>query len=168
MGTAGGGSGRYRPVTDFEVAPFEVRRSAPGDEHQLIQLMLDYVVGFYEQPEPAHDELIALIQRLYDGTDGVQYVAQSGQDLVGFATVYFTWNTLTVGPAAIMNDLFVVQRWRGSAVAKNLLESCADGARERGSPTLTWETAQDNVRAQRFYERNGGRRESWVVYELDL
>jgi ribosomal protein S18 acetylase RimI-like enzyme len=150
------------------VSDFEIRRSAPGDEHKLIQLMLDYIVGFYAQPEPAHDDLIALIQRLFDGGDGVQFVAQAGQDLAGFATVYFTWSTLSVGPAAIMNDLFVAEEWRGSDAAKELLTACAGAARERGCTALTWETAHDNLRAQRFYERNGGRRESWVVYELDL
>jgi RimJ/RimL family protein N-acetyltransferase len=40
-------------------------------------------------------------------------------------------------------------------------------AGRRGAISLTWQTAKDNLRAQKLYERIGGRREEWVDYSLN-
>jgi RimJ/RimL family protein N-acetyltransferase len=32
---------------------------------------------------------------------------------------------------------------------------------------MNWETAPDNHRAQRFYEKVGGRRGDWLVYAIE-
>jgi hypothetical protein len=40
--------------------------------------------------------------------------------LIGFATLFFSWNTLTVRRAAILNDLFVVSEQRGQHEGESL------------------------------------------------
>jgi len=66
-----------------------------------------------------------------------------------------------------MNDLFVVPDARGTGVAEALIEECRVRAGRRGATSLTWQTAKDNVRAQKLYERVGGRRAEWVDSSLD-
>ena len=145
-----------------------VRLAERADVPRLRELMLAYIVDFYGRPAPDEDDLASLIEMLLEGREGVQLVAEDDGDPVGFATLYFTWRTLRPGRTAIMNDLFVEEGARGTGVAADLLEACKAEAKRRGCLSLTWETAPDNHRAQRFYERMGGMREDWVPYSVEL
>jgi ribosomal protein S18 acetylase RimI-like enzyme len=65
-----------------------------------------------------------------------------------------------------MNDLFVHPDARGSGAAEALILECRERAGRRGATSLSWQTAKDNARAQKLYERVGGKREEWVDYSL--
>jgi RimJ/RimL family protein N-acetyltransferase len=65
-----------------------------------------------------------------------------------------------------MNDLFVTELARGTGLAEALIEACRELCRERGAARLTWQTAPDNERARRVYERVGATREQWLDYWL--
>ena len=86
--------------------------------------------------------------------------------LIGFATVFWTWSTLSASRIGVMNDLFVAPEARGAGAADALILACRDRCRERGATALTWQTAKDNLRAQVVYERLGALREEWVDYSL--
>jgi ribosomal protein S18 acetylase RimI-like enzyme len=58
---------------------------------------------------------------------------------------------------------------RGGGTADALIAACAERARERGATSLDWQTARDNERARRVYDRVGGRVDDrWVDYSLSL
>jgi ribosomal protein S18 acetylase RimI-like enzyme len=75
---------------------------------------------------------------------------------------------LSAARRAIMNDLFVHADARGSGVAEALISECRVRAGRGGAIVLSWQTAKDNLRAQRVYDRIGGRREEWLDYSLDV
>jgi GNAT superfamily N-acetyltransferase len=145
-----------------------VRRSTESDTDALLPLVEAYVVDFYGRPHPGEDKLRDLITKLAREKGGVQFVADSGGGLVGFATLFFTLSTLEAAPVAIMNDLYVVEDARGSSVASDLFLACRAESKGRGCAYMSWETAPDNHRAQAFYERMGGVREDWLTYSDDL
>lgn len=130
-------------------------------------LVLEYVVGFYRQPRPSDGDLLGLIDLLLAGDVGVSFVAEEDGSLIGFANLYFSWSTLRAGRIAIMNDLYVVESARGSGVAERLFRACAAESARRRCVEMAWETAPDNGRAQRFYDRMGGHRGEWVTYSID-
>ena len=68
----------------------------------------------------------------------------------------------------MLEDLFVAPESRGEGHADALIEACAERARERGAPAITWLTAPDNRRAQAVYDRVGGTAETFLEYELEL
>jgi ribosomal protein S18 acetylase RimI-like enzyme len=145
-----------------------VRRAEAGDVPSLAPLMLEYIVDFYRQPRPSDEDLQTLIDVLLQGREGIQYVAEDEGRLVGFATLYFTWGTLAAARQAVMNDLYVVEEARGTGVAEDLFRACVEESRRRGCKEMVWETADDNDRAQRFYEKVGGTRGPWVTYSIDV
>ena len=67
-----------------------------------------------------------------------------------------------------MNDLFVIAEARGTGLAEQLIESCEEECRARGATVLSWQTAPENHRAQRVYDRVGAAREQWIDYTLDV
>ena len=139
------------------------------DLDDLLPLMRAYC-DFYGV-EPSDDELVALARALIadPDRDGVQLLARAGDgEAVGFATVYWSWQTLSPGRHGVMNDLFVSREARGHGVAEALIAACAERARGHGARSLGWQTARDNRRAQAVYERVGAKREEWLDYSLRL
>ena len=142
---------------------------AEADLEELLPLMRGYC-DFYEVA-PSDDELLALSRALIadPSREGVQLIARQTDGLaVGFATIYWTWQTTVAARLAVMNDLFVAPEGRGSGVAERLIAACRERAAEHGARSLAWQTAKDNVRAQKVYERVGGRRSEWLDYSLPV
>jgi GNAT superfamily N-acetyltransferase len=140
------------------------------DLPELLPLMRGYC-DFYEV-DPSDEELLAMSRALIADPDreGTQLIARDEEGrATGFATIFWTWTTLSASRIGVMNDLFVAEGGRGSGVADALIAACAERCREHGASSLDWTTAQDNNRAQRVYDRIGAKRdEGWVEYSLDV
>jgi GNAT superfamily N-acetyltransferase len=138
-----------------------------ADLPELLPLVRAYC-DFYEVA-PTDNALLALSRALLADPDreGVQLVARNDRtEPVGFATVYWSWDTLLATRTGIMHDLFVLPTARGTGVADLLIEACIDECRRHGAAKLGWQTARDNTRAQAVYERVGATRDEWVDYWL--
>jgi GNAT superfamily N-acetyltransferase len=133
----------------------------------LLPLMRAYC-DFYEVA-PTDDALLAMSRALIADPEreGLQLVARDDDGrAVGFATVFWSWSTLSAARLGVMNDLFVDPAARGGGYADALIATSVERARDRGAGTLAWQTAKDNYRAQAVYERMGGKREEWLDYSL--
>jgi len=141
---------------------------AEGDLSDLLPLVRAYC-DFYEVAPPDRD-LLGLSRALIGDPlhEGLQLLARADGtgEPVGFATLSWSWSTLNAGRIAIMNDLFVAPAARGTGTAGALIEACRAEARSHGALWLGWQTAKDNLRAQRLYDRVGGRRSEWIDYGL--
>lgn len=147
---------------------YTIRPAVPADRDGLKALMLEYIVEFYESPHPGDDKLDRLLDMLFEGRDGRQWVAESDGRVLGFTTLYYTYSTLRAQKAAVMNDLYVRPELRGTGAATELFEAIRSFAAEERCAYLGWETAADNDRARKFYEKMGGTCGSWVTYSIDL
>nr|WP_283249458.1 GNAT family N-acetyltransferase [Bacillus sp. FJAT-49736] len=144
-----------------------IRQATRQDINELYELMLEYIVDFYKQSKPDEAELKGLIEHLIDQpASGLQFVAELDGVLVGFATLYFTFSTLRVKRAAVLNDLFVKTEIRGKQVGEKLFQTCLQYIRDNGFCSMTWETAKDNLVAQSLYNKMGGEISPWVFYEI--
>jgi GNAT superfamily N-acetyltransferase len=138
------------------------------DLADLLPLVRAYL-RFYEVP--VSDEAMLVLSRALIADpekEGVQLLARwagTGEP-VGFASLFWTWTTTRGGRLGVMNDLYVAPAARGSGVAEALIEACAARCRERGVAWLAWQTAPDNHRAQKVYDRVGGERSQWLDYSL--
>lgn len=144
-----------------------IRKATHQDIPELYQLMIGYIVDFYKQPKPKEEELKGLIEHLLNNpASGLQFVAELEGQLVGFATLYFTFSTLRVKRQAVLNDLFVKPDIRGKKVGEKLFQTCLQYIRENGFCSMSWETAKDNVVAQSLYNKMGGELSPWFFYEI--
>jgi GNAT superfamily N-acetyltransferase len=147
----------------------ETSRVLEADLPQLLPLVRGYC-DFYEVA-PTDAALLAVSRALIADPDreGVQLIARDDEkDAVGFATVYWSWDTLIAARTGIMHDLFVLPSARGTGVADLLIAACLEECRRHGAAKLAWQTARDNTRAQAVYERVGATRDEWVDYSLDI
>ncbi len=152
----------------FTIAPV-----AEGDLPELLGLMRGYC-AFYEQTAgiapPSDADLLTMSRALLRAPEheGVQLIAWDDDEgtPLGFATIFWSWSTLSAGRLAVMNDLYVTEAARGTGLADALIAACRDQARAHGAVKLAWSTALDNHRAQAVYDRVGGQRSQWLDYDL--
>ena len=76
-------------------------------------------------------------------------VAETDGVLVGYAICGFVLDE------AHVENIAVVDAWRGQGVAQSLFDALLATARARGARYLALEVRAENARAIRFYERNG-------------
>jgi GNAT superfamily N-acetyltransferase len=148
--------------------PWRITQVVIEEVTDLLPLMRAYC-DFYGMA-PADSDLLKMSRALIDNPsrDGIQLIARDndGQAL-GFATIFWTWSTLSAARIAVMNDLFVHPDARGSGLADALIGACAQACIERGDlASLRWQTAKDNARAQAVYKRVGAQREEWFDYSI--
>ncbi len=144
-----------------------ITRVGEEDLDELLPLLRGYC-DFYEV-SPSDEALLAVSRALIADPEreGVQLIARTADgEAVGFATIYWTWQTLNAARLAVMNDLFITQEARGSGLADRLIAACRDRAAAHGAGELAWQTAKDNHRAQAVYDRVGGSRSEWFDYSL--
>lgn len=152
---------------ESERTPVEISRVDVVDIPVLMPMLRAYC-DFYEVA-PRDDLLIALCRALIDDpSEGVQLLARSEDGrALGFATVFWTWQTLDGARIGVLNDLYTVPEARGTGVGRELIEHCRGLCRKRGAAKLVWETAPDNATAQRLYDGIGAESSTWLAYEID-
>ena len=143
--------------------------SIVSDEAQLprlLPLMRAYCDFYNVAPDDAALLEVSRALMADPAREGVQFLATIDGEDVGFATVFWSWETSIAGRVGVMNDVFVVPQARGRGVATALIGACRQRCRDQGALRMIWQTAPDNVRAQSLYEHIGAVRESWIDYWL--
>jgi GNAT superfamily N-acetyltransferase len=145
-----------------------IARATAADVPELLPLMRAYC-DFYEVA-PSDEALRALSEALIADPEreGVQLLAREDGRAVGFATIFWSWATTSAARIGVMNDLYVAPEARGSGAAEALIRACLEECRLHGAAELTWQTAKDNARAQRVYDRVGAARSEWLDYSLSV
>ena len=93
-------------------------------------------------------------------------VADSGQDLVGYATYSFSYETEYAAPGYYIGDLYVAPAARRQGIGRALVATVAAAARAEGAVYLWWASSPDNVAAHAFYAALGATFEPVVAHAL--
>ena len=143
-----------------------IEKVGEADLAELLPMLRAYC-DFY-RVDPPDERLAALATALIaNPAEGLQLIARDSGTPVGFATIYWTWQTLYAARVGVLNDLYVVPGVRGGGTGRALIERCRELCRERGAAKLVWETAPDNTTAQRLYDGIGAEKSAWLSYEID-
>lgn len=149
--------------------PLAIQPATEADLADTLPLFAEYQ-RFYENEQPDDERNRAFLTRFLAPSDtGLLLLARDETGAaIGFANLYWTFESVAATEHALMNDLFVVDTARGDGVGNALIEAAKAAAKERGLPTFSWVTALDNRTAQRLYERTGADRSAWFEYALEL
>ena len=79
-------------------------------------------------------------------------------ELVGVAVISFLWTLEHGGPAAWLDEVYVVPSRRGDGIGRKLVEAAMQVARDSGCIALDLEVDAGHEAAERLYERMGFRR----------
>ncbi len=96
--------------------------------------------------------------------EGCLFAYRQDNQLVAFATVYFTYASSITSKVAIMNDLYTLEKYRGKGIATQLIKYCENYAKTKNASRLQWVTAKDNSTAQKVYLSLGAKQSSWEFF----
>ena len=100
--------------------------------------------------------------------EGLQLIARDDDGrAVGFATVFWTWSTLSAARLGVMNDLFVSPDARGVGRRRRLIAGLRRALpRARRHAARLADGARQPARAERLRPRRRERDDRWLDYSL--
>lgn len=145
-----------------------VIRKAERKDIPAIALLFDQYRVFYKQASDIPAALTFLYER-FDNNESCLILAELGGTVIGFTQLYPIFSSVGMKRAWLLNDLFVTENARGAGAADALLQAAKEKGIATASRWLLLQTATDNYRAQKVYERNGWNRdENYYSYYLPL
>lgn len=128
-------------------------RVADVADSVAVARLLDAFNREFAVPTPGPDRLAGRLRAMLAGDDVLALLA--GEPAVGVALLTFRPSVWFPGPAAILEELYVVPDRRGRGIGGRLLERALAEAAERGAGTLEIPVDEGDVDARRFYEAHG-------------
>ena len=96
----------------------------------------------------------------------VIFLLHEGKE-VGFALFYPNFSTFVAKPGIHLEELFVLEEFRGHGFGKALLNKVRDIAKARGCGRLEWWCLDWNTSSREFYEAQGAKsQDEWVIYRI--
>ena len=131
---------------------------------EVLPLIREYQ-EFYKVSEISDDRNSDFFAQFGESSSaGCLFIYREAGNVVGFATVYFSFTSTIAAKVAVLNDLYTLPNCRGKGVGRQLIEHCRKYAAENGAARLQWVTAPDNEQAQKLYESLNTGKSTWHFY----
>jgi GNAT superfamily N-acetyltransferase len=143
-----------------------VRPVTPLDFAQWEPLWEGYN-NFYERTiEPETTKMTW--SRFFDSYEPVHaLVAEQEGQLLGLVHYIFHRNTAMIEPVCYLQDLFTAESARGQGIARLLIESVYERAKDARSPRVYWQTHETNLTAIKLYDKLADR-SGFIVYRKQI
>jgi GNAT superfamily N-acetyltransferase len=147
---------------------FAIRQVRRRDQQSLLNLV-DALAHFekLKPPDPAGRK--RLLRDLFVKKRINALLAFEGKRAVGYALYFFTYSSFLAMPTLYLEDIFILEEYRGRGLGKYLFIECVRRAKEEDCGTMEWAVLKWNSNAIRFYENTMGARkqDEWDYYRLD-
>lgn len=107
------------------------------------------------------------LEERFQKGDSIIFIAINEERIVGFTQLYPSFSSVSMKRVWILNDLFVEEVYRGNGIAKLLMSTAENFARETGAIRIILATQILNVAAQALYELRGYTKDK-VFYHYSL
>jgi GNAT superfamily N-acetyltransferase len=94
------------------------------------------------------------------------FIVQVGGKYVAYIIYYFTYSSFLALPTLFIEDLFVLEEYRGRGVGKKMFDFLKTVAKREGCGRIEFTVLKWNKTAQEFYEKNGAKCLEWFLYRL--
>ena len=145
---------------------FSICAATRADVPQILQFIR--CLAAYERMENEVVATEALLEEwLFDREKAEVLIAREGETPVGFALYFHNFSTFLGRAGIYLEDLFVLEEYRGRGYGKALLRRLAQIAVERGCGRLEWCCLDWNQPSIDFYRSLGAVPMSdWTTYRL--
>lgn len=143
-------------------------RPACREDAECITAFIERMAEYERMTDQCFATPESIEHTLFDeGAAEVVFAMKDGRE-VGFALFYPNFSTFESRLGIHLEELFVLEEYRGYGIGKALLEYVGACAYERGCKRLEWWCLDWNKPSREFYEAQGARPQSeWVIYRMD-
>ncbi|MCK9590822.1 MAG: GNAT family N-acetyltransferase [Methanoregula sp.] len=123
----------------------------------------------YERLDPQDEEVRLRLKAGFMQTppEFEGYIGMVKDESIGYVTFSFTYSTFLARPILFLEDIFVLEEYRGECFGKRLFDFCRNEARIRGCGRMDWMVPTWNKPSIQFYEQNWATRLGWYSYRLE-
>lgn len=94
------------------------------------------------------------------------FLGEIGGETVSYVIYFFTYSSFLALPTLYIEDIFVLEEYRGRGVGQRMFDQCKAVAKREGCGRIEFTVLEWNRSAQAFYEKNGAKRLEWFLYRL--
>jgi len=152
---------------------YRIRPAAEGDLPHLMELIKRLAV--YERLIDSYTATEELYRRYGFGEDAIwkallaENTGGEGPEYLGMALYYYTYSTFTGKPTLYLEDIFVLDEYRGLGIGTEMLVELARIARDKGCGRMEWIVLDWNEPSIEFYRSLGAvPLEEWTVFRLTV
>jgi diamine N-acetyltransferase len=136
-----------------------------------VELILDLMQAYYDYDGIIFDRSKsgeALRELLLNDTHGKVWFIQEGGDTAGYLVLSFGFSLEFHGRYAFIDELYVLEKFRGRGIGSATLRLLEEEARRLGVKSLHLEVEDKNTAAQSFYSSLGYRSNSRFLMFKEL
>jgi GNAT superfamily N-acetyltransferase len=155
---------RLHAIIETAIDGFRIYKAGSGD----VPLILDFIKKLAHYEKLSH-EVVATEEALERYLFGPEKVAEVVIGYfydrpVGFALYFYNFSTFLAKPGIYLEDLYVLEEFRGKGFGKSLLCYLANLAVEKGCGRLEWAVLDWNEPSINFYKSLGAKTmDEWIV-----
>lgn len=127
-----------------------IRKATEEDFELILNLIKEFSV-FINTPEKVS---ITLEQMIQDKNYFQCMVAVDEGKIVGFATYFFAYYSW-IGKSIYLDDLYVIEEFRGKGIGADLFDAIITIARDENCKKVRWQVSNWNSKAIAFYKTRG-------------
>jgi ribosomal protein S18 acetylase RimI-like enzyme len=132
----------------------------------LVTLFSEYQSFYGAKPDIKHN--LNFLEQLLESNEGIFFIGKDGDNIVGYASLYFSYSSVSAKKIAILNDLYVRENFRKFGFGKDLIDYAIEYVKKLGLDQVRWCTRIDNIQAQNLYSKYPSNQTDWFHYDLNL
>lgn len=126
-----------------------IRKAEEHDVNELSALFNLYRV-FYKQNSDIESAKKFLAERILK-KESIIFIAVRENKMVGFTQLYPLFSSLSMKRAWQLNDLYILEEYRGYGISKQLIDAAKQLARETSAAGIMLETEKTNIIGNKLY-----------------
>ena len=130
-----------------------IRTAVIDDLPQLANLFNLYRIFYRKEPD-INGAKNFLQQRILNN-ESVVYVADKGGKLIGFTQLYPLFSSTRMKRTWLLNDLYILSEYRSKGIARQLIDTAKQLARDTNAAGLLLETEKTNQSGNQLYPSAG-------------
>ena len=144
----------------------KIRKATSHDVPLILRLIKELAVF-----EKMSDQVTATEESLRESLFGATpfahvLIAEIGGIAVGYALYFFNFSTFLGQPGLYVEDVFVLEKYRGRGIGTALFKECAVIAKKKKCNRMEWIVLDWN-QARKWYDHIGGKSlDEWLLYRL--
>jgi GNAT superfamily N-acetyltransferase len=148
-------------------AETRIRPATTADGDAWLAL-IDALADYEKLPRPDADARQRLLRDAFGDHARIEvYLADADGRVVGYAIIFYTYSSFLALPTLYLEDLFVLEDYRGQGIGYQLFRRCVEEAQKQDCGRMEWQVLDWNRSAISFYEGLGARQlKEWLPYRL--
>lgn len=147
-----------------------VIKKAEEQDFEILFGLVCKLAEYEKLPPPTNEAKMRLLEDGFGKNERyTAYLAYYNSKPVGYAVTFETYSSFLAKPTFYLEDIFVLEEFRGKKIGYTIFNSLLQYAKENGCGRFEFVVLDWNKHAINFYEKFGAENQKeWLYYRINL